>query len=275
MKLPFDKVYCLHLATDTDRYEYCQKLFSKLGISDQVNYWWTTKRKISNIIGASLKTFKTEYYEYVYRINPTVYGSLFNCTLEQYTIVKQAYERGFENILFMEDELTFIDDIDVIEYVMTKSIPDDYDVLKFISGNGMYMFHKKPYTKELINDSVPYFKKLSFDKDIDGNNALLTNACFALSRNGMRFFIDFLDDTFTYADHFTQAITKDDGLNVYINDYEICHCDNTMYSSILYDEYQKAQLMKCNFDIPSKEIMKKGIDANDASEITQPKFNLK
>ena len=98
MKLPFDKVYCLHLATDTDRYEYCQKLFSKLGISDQVNYWWTTKRKISNIIGASLKTFKTEYYEYVYRINPTVYGSLFNCTLEQYTIVKQAYERGFENI---------------------------------------------------------------------------------------------------------------------------------------------------------------------------------
>ena len=113
MKLPFDKVYMLHLAENENRLNFMVDQFKHHGISKQVEIWWTCKRDISIEIGNKLNSLHTEQYDW-YQGNEEskgVYGGVFNCAFEHYTIIKQAYLRGFESILIIEDEYSLADAI--------------------------------------------------------------------------------------------------------------------------------------------------------------------
>ena len=54
MKLPFDKVYMLHLAENENRLNFMVNQFKHHGISKQVEIWWTCKRDISIEIGNNM-----------------------------------------------------------------------------------------------------------------------------------------------------------------------------------------------------------------------------
>ena len=64
MKLPFDKVYMLHLAENENRLNFMTKQFKHHGISKQVEIWWTCKRDISVEIGNILNSLHTDTYDW-------------------------------------------------------------------------------------------------------------------------------------------------------------------------------------------------------------------
>ena len=64
MKLPFDKVYMLHLAENENRLNFMVNQFKHHGISKQVEIWWTCKRDISIEIRNNIKTLHTNHYDW-------------------------------------------------------------------------------------------------------------------------------------------------------------------------------------------------------------------
>ena len=54
------------------------------------------------------------------RYNPDIYCAVFNCAFEHYTIVKQAYLRGLNNILVFEYDIRFISNVCAAKKVFTK-----------------------------------------------------------------------------------------------------------------------------------------------------------
>ena len=54
------------------------------------------------------------------RYNPDIYCAVFNCAFEHYTIVKQAYLRGLNNILVFEYDIRFISNVCAAKKVFIK-----------------------------------------------------------------------------------------------------------------------------------------------------------
>lgn len=215
MKLPFDKCYCLHLAEATDRYENLLNQFDKLGIKDQVEIWWTCKRKISTEIGNSIKTLHSVYYDNIKNNGHVdIYGAVFNCAFEFYTIIKQAYLRGFESILLMEDDLTFKDDFDYEHFF--NIIPDDYDILRMGYDESHLEWMKE---MDLYKNTEDFLIKYPYGWRFGGM------CLVAFNRKGMKYYIDYMDSKFECADYPLTWIHEEDNkkywqgeslLNVYV-----------------------------------------------------------
>lgn len=181
MKTSFDKIYVLHLATDTFRYKTLTYQFEQLGLDYEI--WWTSKRPFSTDIALKCfgDTIRTEFYD---GYSQDVYGNVFNCTFEHYSIIKQAFERGFENILICEDDINFKANIkDYIEYVF-NNLPENYSLIKYYCTD--------------LNDRQFY---QHFSR-IDSNNPgwFRSTLCYALSRDGMQQYIDIVENNFCAAD---------------------------------------------------------------------------
>lgn len=189
MILPFDKVYCLHLTEATERYDNIMEQFAKLGITDQVNIWWTCLRPISTDIGNNIPTLHTKYYDDVKNgYNPNVYGSVFNVSFEFYTIIKQAYLRGFNTILLMEDDIRFKDGYDYES--LFANLPEDWDILRL----GFSDYHDDWIRKE------EKFK--TDDSELLKINWQFGGMCLiALNRNAMKYYIDYMEAKFECADY--------------------------------------------------------------------------
>lgn len=190
MKLPFDKCYCLHLTEATERYKNIKNEFERLGISEQIEIWWTVIRPISNEIGNYLTSLHTQGYDdWTTQFNKNTYGAIFNISFEFYTIIKQAYLRGFNSILLMEDDLKFNDDIDLEK--IFSNLPDDWDVIRF----GYHPKHNK-----LMENDIDYINAEKYDL-LKKEWAFPTNNMFALNRKGMEFYINYMDEKFEVADY--------------------------------------------------------------------------
>lgn len=189
MRLPFDEVYCLHLAENSDKYNLMMSEYEKVGIKDQVKIWWTVKRKISAQIGNSIDTLHSTFYDKLKKTNKNIYGAVFNCALEHYTIVKQAYLRGVNTILVLEDDIKFIDNISAVEKAFTQ-LPSQWDVLKFYNGFNARQNSIPKYNCEddLWNKITTKFKSEE------------STACYAFNRDAMKFYIDSMDRCFIFAD---------------------------------------------------------------------------
>jgi GR25 family glycosyltransferase involved in LPS biosynthesis len=175
------------MAESTDRYNHMMQEFDKLGITNQMNIWWTCKRKISTTIGNQLPSLWSPTYDTIKLENPNVYAGVFNCAMEHYTIVKQAYLRGFESILIMEDDFTFKKDVNFKD--LFNNLPQDWDAIQYYmhplyyDGNASKVFRmaeKYSYVKSKVG--------------ITGTNM------YALNRKGMEYYINFMDNDFGYAD---------------------------------------------------------------------------
>jgi GR25 family glycosyltransferase involved in LPS biosynthesis len=229
MILPFDKIYCLHLAEDKEKLNHLNKELEKLGIKNQVEIWWTCKKPISTIIGNSINTLKTLYYEKMKNYKPNVYAGVFNCAFEHYTIIKQSYLRGFDSILIIEDDITFIDDIKKIEEVF-NSIPSNYDLIKYHS------------TEVAIIESSICINKYYYTNCF----GVCSTKCYALSRKGMEKVIRYYESSFECADVVLNKLMynyynkngedyyefKDSSFNYYIIDKECIVKDIELQSSI-------------------------------------------
>lgn len=207
MKLPFDKVYCLHLAECKERYDNIINNFERLGIKEQVEIWWTCKREISNKIADNIEDLKDSYYNKIQKSRKNVYANVFNCSLEHYTIIKQAYLRGFNSILIMEDDIQFKDK-ETVERVF-NNLPEDYDVIKFYSSFFDYDY-KETTPPEVLFSKV--YKRYS-----------ASTICYALNRKGMEKVIHIYDHKFKPSDVVLDILKYDKNINFYfLKDNIIC-----------------------------------------------------
>lgn len=224
MKLPFDKVFILHLAENKERYNHLKNECKRLNIEDQVSIWWTCFKPISNFIGEKIESLKHPYYDYYKQFNKDVYGRVFNCAFEHYNIIKTSYLRGYNNILILEDDFKFINDVYSIEYIF-NNLPKDYDILKFYTS---FINIINENTIFNINKDNIFFNKIDTYKEY-----YTSTLCYALSRKGMKTIIDIYEQHLMPSDNIFLEINKNNiDLNIYINRY-VCIYPNDSISNIL------------------------------------------
>ncbi len=213
--LDFDKIYCLNLSSRKDRYNNCVKEFNKINLP--VQFWYTCHKNIYNIAD-KLPGIQTIFYNDILKSNKNVYTNVFNTALEQYTIIKTSYERGFNNIAIMEDDIKFIDDINKI-YNYLNDIPDNFDIVKF------HNLEINDYKK--LNIKGKYFKISNYRNIIKFNDTPWPSSMFyGLSKNGMKKYIEYFDNIeFVGSDMIFNKLLNYN-INLYsINDIICYNCD--------------------------------------------------
>lgn len=212
IKLPFDKCYCLHLSEASDRYENLINEFNNLGIKDKVEIWWTSKKPINIVIGNNIESLKTEYYERLYKQNKNIYSRVFDCAYNHYSIIKQAYERGLNNILIIEDDIYFNKNKNIINNIF-NIMPNNYKMIRFYTTYN-YFETNKNNNKEIsyITRDDEYFYEMC-------NSSL----CYALSNEGMKIVIDEYEKCFQQPDVILNNICWNYSLNdnIYILKYNL------------------------------------------------------
>lgn len=226
MKLPFDKIYCLHLAEDNNRKINVLNEIKKIHLENEVNFWYTTKKPINIAIGNHIQSLHTMCYDEIYKRNNSIYGAVFDCAYNHYSIIKQALLRGMDSILIIEDDIKFNDDLIELEAIISN-IPKDYDVLKL--HNTII-----PYTSN-VHDYNQYFLNLKENN----NQWTFSTLCYALSKKGMGAIVNVYESKLSH--FFPSDICLDvlSRLNMDIKLYSIkdnvfCQPNNDCKSHITY-----------------------------------------
>jgi len=175
----FDKVYVIHCAENDERMKNIEFQIKENNLDLEI--FWSCYHPHSYICANSL----------IFANKGRAFNnaSEFNLTRNFYTIIKTSYLRGFNNILIFEDDFSLLK-TEVLNDVMNH-IPKDFDIIQF-----SLLFMKDIYDyKDLMNEyeNNKYFIKAPFGAW--SNNGL------ALSRKGMKYFIDEIDKEFMAADY--------------------------------------------------------------------------
>jgi GR25 family glycosyltransferase involved in LPS biosynthesis len=110
----FDKIYCINLDRRTDRWEECQKIFTKLGLEVE---------RFSAIDGKQLTLPHGSVY------NAEIAGAMSHTN-----VLKYAKEKGYKNILILEDDVEFHPDTNKLFDEFSKQLPKDWEMV-FFGGN--------------------------------------------------------------------------------------------------------------------------------------------
>lgn len=204
MKLPFEEIYCLHLVEDKNRYDSILNEINRIELENNIEFWYTSKKPINNEIGDNLESLHTRYYDKRKLCNQGVYGSVFDCAYNHYSIIKQAYLRGVNSILILEDDIKFNDDNVIIKDII-DNMPNDYDVLKLYNTNN-YNWGNKSI------DCKNYFIKLDKTNFYNYSQSTL---CYALSKKGMEVVINEYERSFMASDLILDNIRSNDTINFY------------------------------------------------------------
>jgi GR25 family glycosyltransferase involved in LPS biosynthesis len=200
MKLPFEKIYCLHILEAKERYGSVIEECNKIELENEVNFWYTCKKPINLTIGNNIESLHDSYYNRKAETNEYTYGAVFDCAYNHYSIIKQAYMRGINSILIFEDDILF-NKISVLKNII-DNIPNDYDVLKFYNT----VYDKK----NVIVNNV--FFQLIDNPDKYCNSTL----CYALSRKGMEAVINEYESNLVAADIALNNITSNKDIKFYV-----------------------------------------------------------
>ena len=227
----FNNIYVLHLSSRPDRELNFRHQLNKIGLLNKYEIWWTTHRPISTQCGDMLTTMHTIDYSNRKKDNKNIYGPVFNCALEHYTIIRSAYERGFNNIIIFEDDVRFYIDEDTFNHVI-NNMPDDYDICKFYSS--IYSFTDDEGHLNKVDLHPPKLTELTtnlFSLVNPFQYCYHSTLAYALSRRGMRQMLDSYEDKWQCADMAFHNI-KDPNCKFYNTNYLIC--DNMDWRSDIW-----------------------------------------
>jgi len=109
----FDHIYCVNLDKRTDKWEECVKIFDKHNLSVE---------RFSAIDGNTIN-------------NPTkLMNGEWGLLQTHIKLIKDAKNKGYKNILILEDDVEFMDDINNIFNNIKEQIPNDWLML-YLGGN--------------------------------------------------------------------------------------------------------------------------------------------
>lgn len=174
----FDKIYVIHCAESKQRMTNINKQIEESGID--LDIWWTCYHPHSDIMMNGMILSNQAY-----RCSN---GRELNLAREFYTIIKTSYLRGMEKILIFEDDFHLMKTEHLQAFC--DNIPEDFDIIQFSILAELNMFSPNELSKSIENGI--YFVPMNF--------GAWSNCGLALSRNAMKYFIDYLDKVFTAAD---------------------------------------------------------------------------
>lgn len=157
-----------------DRYESIKGELSRVGMRG-VEYSIDFPSPLKGILKDGIRTT-----EFTGRPGP------FACGIAHYSAIKQTYEMGCESLLLMEDDIRFLNSLELIHRIV-NALPSDYDYAQFERA--------KPY-------EMPMAEWLNLKNGKHANEYWLpfTNlrggGCYAMSRSGMKHMIDELERVF-------------------------------------------------------------------------------
>lgn len=178
----FNNIYCINLKSRKDRWQQAQDEFKKFGIIDSIKrYNATDGSKVTNP-------------------NPRLLKGEVGILMTHINLIEMAKKRNYENILIMEDDVYFTDELNNLEEYM-NSVPENWDLLYFGAN---HVYGKLPL--EIINDKIvklnysvglqcvaiknTMFDKIldlipNFEKQVDAYYGSLMNNCnaYAFYRN--------------------------------------------------------------------------------------------
>lgn len=174
----FDKIYVIHCAENKKRMDNINMQINESDID--LDIWWTCYHPYSDIMMNGMILSNT-----VYRASN---GRELNLAREFYSIIKTSYLRGMSKILIFEDDFHLMKNEYIKEF--TDDFPLDFDIIQFSILAELNMFSADKL-QNLVENGVHF---------IPMNFGAWSNCGLALSRNGMKYFIDYFANTFTAAD---------------------------------------------------------------------------
>jgi len=175
----FDKIYVIHCVEDKIRYNNIQYQIEQSGID--LDIWWTTKTQpfSEQMLNGILLS---GYGRYIINKNE------LNLAREFYSIIKISYERGFNNILIFEDDFSLMKNEYINEFI--SNIPNDFDIIQFSTLANKKLFDYNKLIKTYSEGKL----------FIECNSGFWSNNGLALSRKGMKYFLDYYNSEFVAAD---------------------------------------------------------------------------
>jgi hypothetical protein len=127
----FDKTFCINLDRRFDRWEECLIEFKKYGIEDVVR-WSAIDGNNINKLGSCEKSSQTALI------------------LTNIDIIEDSIKNNLKNVLIMEDDIKFNDEVyNISEYF--KYLPEDWDMVYFGGNHNSHMGVNPPL---IINEKV-------------------------------------------------------------------------------------------------------------------------
>lgn len=189
----FDKIYIITLSDEKERHTAIKNTLNKIGYypHPKFEFFVTTPFPYNSLIMEAFNVSGRGKF---------IYPNEYDCARSHYNLVKRSYDKGLNNVLIIEDDMLFNSDVDM--WVdMLENMPKDYDVIQF------YWLRNHPKVNQLIKQNKRYIKHDEL--------GLWSTACYTLSKKGMKYYIDSMDDFFTVADYpLYNAVDTD--LNCYI-----------------------------------------------------------
>lgn len=206
MKLPFDEVYLLNLCEREDKYNRMRERIDYMGWD--VKDFRVVKHPMSDIVVDNMG------WNLCGKGFSICNGGVFNCTREEYTIIKSAYLRGLNTIGIIEDDCSFYKDLSVWEEYM-NSLPEDWDILRINCLRGGY---EEDYC---IKDGKKWVRL---------QNHIYGTGFYVMNRKGMKYMIDKIDECYQPIDHPLYNYDSDK-VNIYIPNIELSLCLEDSYES--------------------------------------------
>ena len=150
----FDKIICINLTKRSDRWEECLLNFNKIGLKveryeaiDGNPMNWNHVRNKNN----NKKDVK--------------FAGVAGCMASHINIWKMAKEKGWSNVLIIEDDCDFLDNLQEIFKERIKQVPEDWGLLYF---GGIHETRNGEYLPQKISEHISKAKRI------------ITTTCYAI-----------------------------------------------------------------------------------------------
>lgn len=162
----FDRIFCVHYVEYKQREAHIKNELKRIGISDSGILEWRYTYK---------NEFEQNLAKYLRVSACSLIGPLF---IETKRIIAQSLYEGYKRILVIEDDVSFLNDTNVIDSIL-EDMPEDANVIQFTKMTNMIPARIMKWNYLVAN------KKINDSYVIADGNVFWDGGCYALSRKGM------------------------------------------------------------------------------------------
>lgn len=175
----FDKIYVIHCVEDEERYK--NVIYQQENSNIDLDIWWTTKSHpfTEQMLNGILLSGHGRYI---------INKNELNLLREFYSIIKISYDRGLNRILIFEDDFSLMRNGYIEKFI--SNIPDDFDIIQFSTLSNKQLFDYNILMKQYAEGKL----------FVECNSGYWSNNGLALSRKGMKYFLDYINDEIVAAD---------------------------------------------------------------------------
>lgn len=198
----FDHIYCVHYLGYREREDEMNAELKRVGLLDSkiFSFKYTFSTPFDDVLLSS-PNFNC------HRTNNNLKKSSVNLAMGHYSAMCEALGLGYKRVLFIEDDIVFLKDLDKIVEILENMPYFNVCLFDKVGIDGIWQDY---YTKRNIND---YYA---------GYDILWSTGCYALDTKGMQHITKCQETFFSVADYYTnsfspfrQGLVRDDIIRVF------------------------------------------------------------